>query len=488
MKKLHIVNPYNSFAMQRMVAPILQSSGFMNLYRMTESEKPEDKVDLNYFVPWHGLAGDVDLPGKKAMLYTHCNPPDIAALQSACANADAIVAMSFTGRKELLTIGADPAKVQVIYAGSGDFALRRRNIGVIAFAQPNGRKRQHLLIDLAWKLNSVARQCLNFVLMGNGWEDIAAVANNAGLQTQLVEIVDDGQLQSLYNNLDFLLLTGLAEGGSLPMLEALRCGLPVIAPAVGYAADFPEMVQVYHSDIELIEILEMAIQPLVDRQLFAQSLNWRQYELEHALLFGRLLNQSVDIYPEYGMSRYSQLLGLIEQIHPKTICEIGTWNGNNALRMLQAAAKFHPMERLSYLGFDLFEQASGEQVFREHSKIPVQEALVEMRLRATGAGVILIVGDTRDTLALRHPEADFYFIDGGHSYETVQSDWENIQLRMPQSAVTVFDDYYTAGGKPGIGCNRVVDNLPSEQWSVEHLPVVTEVADGKICMAKVMHA
>ena len=50
-------------------------------------------------------------------------------------------------------------------------------------------------------------------------------------------------------------------------------------------------------------------------------------------------------------------------------------------------------------------------------------------------------GDTKETLkkCKSASKVDFAFIDGGHSYETVKSDYENLK-KVP---ILVFDDFFS---------------------------------------------
>jgi predicted O-methyltransferase YrrM len=66
---------------------------------------------------------------------------------------------------------------------------------------------------------------------------------------------------------------------------------------------------------------------------------------------------------------------------------------------------------------------------------------------------------------------DFIFIDGGHSFETIQSDWDNVKHRMHDETVVVFDDYWTG---PALtdpvysqgGCQRLIDSLTGYQVEI----------------------
>mgnify|MGYP001570903454 CR=1 FL=1 len=90
--KLHLVNSYGSYAMERLVNPLRNIEG----YEISESTEPRDDVDMNYFIPHHGLAVRKP-PGKSVMLYTHTNTNSIGQTEAAIKNADAAVCLSWEG-------------------------------------------------------------------------------------------------------------------------------------------------------------------------------------------------------------------------------------------------------------------------------------------------------------------------------------------------------------------------------------------------------
>ena len=63
---------------------------------------------------------------------------------------------------------------------------------------------------------------------------------------------------------------------------------------------------------------------------------------------------SLDIKP----SRYQQLADIIRHYKPKSIIEVGTWNGGRAIEM--ALAAFENQDEILYRGFDLFEDGTSE--------------------------------------------------------------------------------------------------------------------------------
>lgn len=157
--------------------------------------------------------------------------------------------------------------------------------------------------------------------------------------------------------------------------------------------------------------------------------------------------------------RYEKLLQLIDIFQPQTLLEVGTWNGDNAVRMIAVAKRHH--SDITYIGYDLFEEATPESDKEEFNVKPHHTHRdVSAKLENTGAVISLIRGNTNETL--KDASVDFVFIDGGHSLETIANDYQ----KLKKSDVVVFDDYYTPdenGEMPDIskvGCNRVVEELP----------------------------
>ena len=126
------------------------------------------------------------------------------------------------------------------------------------------------------------------------------------------------------------------------------------------------------------------------------------------------------------MTRYQTLLQLIDVFKPQTICEIGTWNGDNAIRMIKQAQQYNT--HIDYFGFDLFEEATDatdkeEFNVKPHNRIDDIEA--KIRENCPNAYIELIKGNTRETL--KEITVDFVFLDGGHSVETIAGDYEAVK-------------------------------------------------------------
>ena len=61
------------------------------------------------------------------------------------------------------------------------------------------------------------------------------------------------------------------------------------------------------------------------------------------------------------------------------------------------------------------------------------------------AKIHLLKGDTKKTLPKfirQKKKVDFIFIDGGHSVNTIKSDWNAIKKIISKRSLVIFDDYY----------------------------------------------
>lgn len=162
------------------------------------------------------------------------------------------------------------------------------------------------------------------------------------------------------------------------------------------------------------------------------------------------------------MRRYKQLEKLVAFNKPGKIIEIGTHKATRADMMCREALKHN--SAVHYLGYDLFEDATPETDQREMngkgagSEAVAREILDRIAADNPGFTYELVRGDTRFTLHGTEQGADFVFIDGGHSVETIRGDYEAVK----SSRLIVFDDYYTGDVAPAFGCNQILRHVPHE--------------------------
>lgn len=175
-------------------------------------------------------------------------------------------------------------------------------------------------------------------------------------------------------------------------------------------------------------------------------------------------------------TRYDQITRIIAMFKPVSIVEVGTWNGDRAILMATEALK-HKKEFI-YYGFDLFEQANKESDDRElnvkkhFSADDVRKKLLEFKEKNAGFDFALVAGDTRETLHNYQFDdgIDLAFIDGGHSIDTIKSDYEALK----SAKLVLFDDFYHGGADTTkFGCNILVETLEHTK-----LPIVDQFSNG----------
>ena len=192
----------------------------------------------------------------------------------------------------------------------------------------------------------------------------------------------------------------------------------------------------------------------------------------------KLVNQLV-----YGMpNRYGNLVKEIRRHKSRRILEIGTWNGQHSSLMISAALENTSPSQVEFYGFDLFEEAYGNEILLpgEATKQPPNLEQVKISLQPykdLGVKVFLHKGNTAKILPPLLSSLsfmDFVFIDGGHSYEIVKNDWDCICQIINPTSVVIFDDYLNQEGVNimGFGINRLIDELDRHIYRVSFLEPV----------------
>ncbi|MGE5533861.1 MAG: glycosyltransferase family 4 protein [Bacillota bacterium] len=168
-------------------------------------------------------------------------------------SADKIIAISSATKEYVLRLGAKPSKVKVIYNGVDLERFRpttakreemRRKLGipqnailVLTVRRLVYKNGVDTLIDAA---TAVVKKNLRiiFLVVGKGpdMESVRLQVTQLGIEAnfRLTGFVSDENLPSYYNAADlFVLPSKSGEGLPLVALEAMACGLPVVATDVG---------------------------------------------------------------------------------------------------------------------------------------------------------------------------------------------------------------------------------------------------------------
>ena len=158
-------------------------------------------------------------------------------------------------------------------------------------------------------------------------------------------------------------------------------------------------------------------------------------------------------FSKRGYGTHSFLNEYISKYKCKKIMEIGVADGVNARTMVIAAIRNFSPGKVEYYGFDIFGGNNGSRIEQ-----------VRQKLQETGCKFKLFKGDSVGTLPKELktlPKMDLIFIDGGHSYPTVKSDWENSRSLMHDKTGVFFHNYDFSGPK------EVVYNISKEEYQVK---------------------
>ena len=183
--------------------------------------EPDPAADLHYYINYscrHRRAGPVEIA-----FFTHSeNDPNARKRYFDIAgDVEHSVCMSRRYAEELAEAGIKD--VTTITPGVDlDAFTPKVRIGVIGRTYHTGRKGEALVADV------MDVPGIEWRFTGQGWP---------GPST----FISDGKMPDFYNDLDYVLVPALYEGGPMCVLEALACGKPVIASNVGWVDEYPHI-------------------------------------------------------------------------------------------------------------------------------------------------------------------------------------------------------------------------------------------------------
>jgi glycosyltransferase involved in cell wall biosynthesis len=216
-----------------------------------------------------------------------------AVVPAGARRADRVIAISHAGKRDIVeTLGIDPGKIDVVHLGFGmkesaratpsaevrerygvdgrplvltvSSALRHKNLDrlLVAFAQV-ARDRPEML-----------------VLVGHGGLDQDALRARAaelgiGGRVAFTGWIEDADLEGLYATADVFVYTSLMEGFGMPVLEAMRRGVPVACSDVSalaeVAGDAAELFDPYDVDAIAAAVRRLLEHPEHSAELVARG-------------------------------------------------------------------------------------------------------------------------------------------------------------------------------------------------------------------------
>lgn len=217
--RVHVVALADDWILQRYASILARELGW------TVSDKPRADVDVNHYMPYL-LFGESCPSAKCTAWFTHLeeNEPRAKRHRSktsrwhrAARAMDLRVCQAEKYRRALVHYGTS---VVIPTPAQARFKPRPLVVGVGGRVYKLGRKGEHLVAQL------MAYKEFKVIASGQGWP----------CPTKFYEWKD---MPGFYQSLDVFLVTSLVEGGPDTVIEALACGVPVVAPFdVGFCDEF----------------------------------------------------------------------------------------------------------------------------------------------------------------------------------------------------------------------------------------------------------
>jgi glycosyltransferase involved in cell wall biosynthesis len=203
----------------------------------------------------HWLFNVAHLPGKYLHYFLESKVPQVATVHHICkeemeklkvaehANLVHVVSSEW---KDFVSEHSNSASLKAsLGINQSDFVGIKTNlfssgsfrIGMMGF-YPGKYNRKR--IDVAWDVFKMLKEKgVDFVvvLQGEGWDNFTPELAEHGILFENTQRTSDEDIFKFFERIHVYLCTSDFEGGPLPVLEALECGIPVVSTDVGIARD-----------------------------------------------------------------------------------------------------------------------------------------------------------------------------------------------------------------------------------------------------------
>jgi len=185
------------------------------------STVPDPSADLQYYINYscrRRRVGPVEIA-----FFTHSERDEAARKRyfDIAADVEHSVCMSKRYADELGEAGIKDVTTITPGVDLETFEPKVR-IGVIGRTYHTGRKGESLVADV------MDVPGIDWRFTGQGWPGKSV-------------FVDNDKMPDFYNDLDYVLIPALYEGGPMSVLEGLACGVPIIASDVGWVDEYPHI-------------------------------------------------------------------------------------------------------------------------------------------------------------------------------------------------------------------------------------------------------
>lgn len=233
------------------------------------------------------------LKKKNIVMFTHPNWTSSYSRThiSWCLNkADKVICLNSEVKKELISIGIQPDKLEVIHIASDPdfFYHHERNRGAVGFCSNFGaRKNPHLTYQIIKNMPEK-----HFYMIGRNWEHFEKYEELSKLPNfTYFNNEEYSKYPDLYAKIDTFISPSILEGGPVPILEAMLSNCVPIASKTGFCQDIIEHGKngfLFNIDAkydEVISLIEQADALQTDIRKTALAYSWENCSKKIDTLF-----------------------------------------------------------------------------------------------------------------------------------------------------------------------------------------------------------